>query len=250
MSDRRDSPPLIGITARHGQTSEHLPAVLLLRPYVTAIVEAGGVPILIPPDLPEEGWRTLLERLDGILFSGGADIAIERYGGQPHPAVYLDPIRDDLELPLMQAALAADKAVLGICRGCQVMNVALGGTLYTHIADQLPGALQHDQHNGDSPLPFEALTHIVQIESDSQLAHILGTCSVQVNSLHHQGIKDLAPGLRATAFAPDGLIEGIELPGHRFALAIQWHPEWLTEHAPMRRLFQAFVQAARASRAS
>jgi putative glutamine amidotransferase len=232
--------PLIGITARHVNTSEGLPAVRILRAYVTAIVDAGGAPILIPPELPEDGWRVLLDRLDGVLFSGGADIGLEHFDGEPHPTVDVEPIRDALELPLLRAAVDADKPTLGICRGFQVMNVALGGTLYTHILDQLPNALQHDWHDQ----PRETLAHSIRVEEGTRLADILGAPLLQVNSLHHQGIKDLAPSLKPTAYAPDGLIEGIELPDCKFALAVQWHPEWMTSHEEMRRLFARFVEAA------
>lgn len=232
--------PLIGITARHVNTSEGLPAVRILRAYVTAIVDAGGVPILIPPELPEDGWRVLLDRLDGALFSGGADIGLEHFDGEPHPTVDVEPVRDALELPLLRAAVDADVPLLGICRGFQVMNVALGGTLYTHILDQLPNALQHDWHDQ----PRETLAHSIRVEEGTRLAEILGAPMLQVNSLHHQGIKDLAPNLIATAYSPDGLIEGIELPEHKFALAVQWHPEWMTSHEEMRRLFEMFVEAA------
>lgn len=233
--------PLIGITSRHALTSEGLPSVQILRAYVAAILEAGGAPILIPPDLPEDGWRTLFERLDGILFSGGADIGLEHFEGEPHSSMVVETARDAIELPLLRAAVEADKPLLGICRGFQVMNVALGGTLYTHILDQLPNALQHDHSEGK---PRTHLAHAVRVEQGTRLADALGRTALEVNSLHHQGIKDLAPGLTATAFAADGLIEGIELPAHRFALAVQWHPEWMTSHAEMRNLFREFVRAA------
>ena len=233
------SHPLIGITACHVTTAEGYPAVRILRAYVTAIADAGGVPILIPPELDEPSCRTLLARLDGVLFSGGADIGLDHFNGEPHPTVDVEEQRDAIELPLLRAAVETNKPLLGICRGLQVMNVALGGTLYTHILDQLPGALQHDQHDK----PRDTLAHPVRVEEETRLADILDAPMLQVNSLHHQGIKDLAPNLKATAYSPDGLIEGIELPDHKFALAVQWHPEWMTEHEEMRRLFRAFVES-------
>lgn len=235
------SRPLIGITAGHAQTAENLTAVQVLRAYVTAVIEAGGAPILIPPDLPEESWQTLLGRLDGVLFSGGADIGLEHFNGEPHPTVDVEPVRDALELPLLRAAIDADKPLLGICRGFQVMNVALGGTLYTHILDQLPNAIQHNWHKLQ---PRDYLAHPVRVEKGTRLAQILGAPALPVNSLHHQGIKEVAPSLRVTAYAPDGLIEGIELPDRKFALAVQWHPEWMLEHLEMRNLFREFVRAA------
>lgn len=234
--------PLIGITARHDTTSEKLRSIMLLQAYVSAIIDAGGAPILIPPELPEDGWRVLLDRLDGVLFSGGADIGLEHFDGEPHPTVEVNPVRDELELPLLRAAVDADKPTLGICRGFQVMNVALGGTLYTHIIDQLPNALEHQWY---SLQPRTYLAHPVRVEEGTRLAEILGAPLLEVNSLHHQGIKDLAPSLKPTAYAPDGLIEGIELPDRKFALAVQWHPEWMTSHEEMRRLFARFVEAAR-----
>jgi putative glutamine amidotransferase len=233
--------PLIGITARQVPTIKGLPAVQILRAYVSAIVEAGGTPVLIPPDLPEDGWRSLFKRLDGILFSGGADIGLNHFGGEPHPTVDVEYARDAIEIPLLRTAVEGNKPFLGICRGLQVMNVALGGTLYTHILDQYPHALQHSMAD---ELPRTYLAHPVRIEEGTQLAEILGANIVQVNSLHHQGIKDLAPGLRATAYAPDGLIEGVEIADLKFALAVQWHPEWMTSYAEMRRLFKTFVESA------
>ncbi len=233
--------PLIGITARHDTTSEKLRSVMLLQAYVTAIIDAGGAPILIPPELPEDGWRVLLDRLDGVLFSGGADIGLEHFNGEPHPTVEVNPVRDELELPLLRAAVDMDKPTLGLCRGFQVMNVALGGSLYTHIIDQLPNALEHQWY---SLQPRTYLAHPVRVEEGTRLAEILGAPMLDVNSLHHQGIKDLAPSLKPTAYAPDGLIEGIELPDRKFAMAVQWHPEWMTSHEEMRRLFARFVEAA------
>jgi putative glutamine amidotransferase len=133
---------------------------------------------------------------------------------------------------------------LGICRGLQVANVALGGTLYTHIPDQHPNALQHE-YSGEDGIPARtALVHPVRIEEGSRIGKILGEPILNVNSLHHQGIKAVAPGLKAVAFAPDGLVEAVEMSEHPFAIAVQWHPEWLTDQEPIRRLFRAFVEAA------
>ena len=127
-----------------------------------------------------------------------------------------------------------------ICRGCQVVNVALGGTLYTHIPDQLPNALDHDYPGNKRTI----LVHEVKIEEGTHIAEIYGVPIVRVNSLHHQGLKDIAPSLRVAGHAPDGLVEAIELPDHRFGLAVQWHPEWLTDQEPTRKLFRKFVEAA------
>jgi putative glutamine amidotransferase len=133
---------------------------------------------------------------------------------------------------------------LGICRGCQVVNVALGGTLYTHIPDQHPNALRHDYPGEDGIAARTALVHPVRIEQGSRVSKILGEPTLNVNSLHHQGIKNVASALKAVAFAPDGIVEAVEIPEHPFAIAVQWHPEWLTDQEPIQRLFKAFMDAA------
>ncbi|HEY2979565.1 MAG TPA: gamma-glutamyl-gamma-aminobutyrate hydrolase family protein [Anaerolineales bacterium] len=235
------SKPLIGITARIVLNASNLPAVQILRAYADAVLAAGGTPVLIPPQLPEPDWHGLLARLDGVLFSGGGDIGIEHFNGEPHATIEVDVVRDTIELPLLRAVAEEGKPFLGICRGLQVVNVALGGTLYTHISDQHPNALDHDMRDD---VIRTHLAHPVRIEEGTRLAEILGEPLVQVNSLHHQGIKDLAPGLKASAYAPDGLIEAVELPEHPFGLAVQWHPEWLMDQESTRNLFRSFVEAA------
>jgi len=133
---------------------------------------------------------------------------------------------------------------LGICRGLQVINVALGGSLYEHLPDQLPGNLHGENH--DKPRNF--LAHSVAVMPGSALSYVLGERQARVNSLHHQGVRQVAPGLQVTATAPDGLVEGFELPGHPFAMAVQWHPEELQEDASMRQIFTVFIQACQAAR--
>jgi putative glutamine amidotransferase len=179
--------------------------------------------------------------LDGILFSGGGDISLEFFQGDPHPRIDgEDTQRDAVELKIVQAAASDGKPFLGICRGCQVVNVALGGTLYTHILDQLPNALDHDYPGNKRTV----LVHDVKIEEGTHFAGIYGEPIIKVNSLHHQGLKDIAPALRVAGNSPDGLIEAVELPDHPFGLAVQWHPEWLTDQEPTRNLFRKFVEAA------
>jgi putative glutamine amidotransferase len=146
-----------------------------------------------------------------------------------------------VELSLIRAAAADGKPFLGICRGCELVNVGLGGSLYTHLPDQLPGALDHDQPGDRRTF----LAHEVQIDEGTRLAEVLGEPIIRVNSHHHQGLKNVAPGLRVAGHAPDGLVEAIELPDHPFGLAVQWHPEWLTEQSYTRSLFARFVAAAR-----
>jgi putative glutamine amidotransferase len=143
-------------------------------------------------------------------------------------------------LYLLEQAQSMELPFLGICRGLQLINVGLGGSLYEHILEQHEGALQH-QYSPDWPRDY--LAHSVQVRRDSLLGNILGVSELHVNSLHHQGVKELAPRLRATAYAPDGLLEAFELPDFPFGLAVQWHPEWLLGQPSSRALFQAFVAA-------
>ena len=236
------STPIIGLTTYTGENKYGHPIVALMQQYIKAISEAGGVPILIPSGGTIEAIKALFERLDGIVLTGGGDIAIERFDGEPHARVDgVDPDRDTVEFALVQAAAESGKPYLGICRGFQVVNVALGGTLYTDIQDQLPGAIKHDY---DSDSQRQLLAHPIRVDKSSSLAGILGEAGLNVNSLHHQGAKDLAPALKPAAYAPDGLVEGLELHGHPFGMAVQWHPEWLLDQPVTRRLFGAFVEAA------
>ncbi|MBI5945300.1 MAG: gamma-glutamyl-gamma-aminobutyrate hydrolase family protein [Chloroflexi bacterium] len=233
--------PLIGITTRNGKDSDGHPLTALQHSYINAIVQAGGLPILIPAIFSEEDFRDLYSRLSGILFSGGGDVAKEHFNGSPHPRIgEVDEKRDFTELTLMRSAVGDGKPILGICRGAQVMNVALGGTLYTHIPAQLKGALEHD-YPGDLR---RVIVHPVNVDETTRSAEIFGETLLNVNSLHHQGLKDIAPGLRVAGHAPDGLVEVVEIPDHPYAVAVQWHPEWLTDQPSMQRLFKSFVDAA------
>jgi putative glutamine amidotransferase len=167
-------------------------------------------------------------------------VALEHFNGSPHPRIgEVDEKRDFTELSLMRVAVDDGKPILGICRGAQVMNIALGGTLYTHIYDQLPGALDH-AYPGDLR---RTLVHPVNVDETTRSAEIFGETLLNVNSLHHQGLKDIAPSLRVAGHAPDGLVEIVEIPDHPYAVAVQWHPEWLTDQPSMQRLFKSFVDA-------
>ena len=232
--------PLIGITTRNGKDSDGHPFTALQHSYVNAIIQAGGLPVLIPSNLFVEDFLELYSRVSGILFSGGGDISLNYFHGSDHPRIgEVDDNRDFTEISLMRVAVNEGKPVLGICRGAQVMNVALGGTLYTHIYDQLQGALDH-AYPGDLR---RTLVHPVNVEETSLSAEIFGETLLNVNSLHHQGLKDIAPGLRVAGQAPDGLVEVVEISDHPYAVAVQWHPEWLTDQAAMQRLFKSFVDA-------
>lgn len=233
--------PVIGITTYQGKNDKGLPIVALTQAYVDALIQAGGTPLLIPSSLTVENCLALYERLDGILFSGGGDIALEYFDRQPHSRVYeVEKDRDEIEMFLVKAVIKDKKPFLGICRGIQLVNVALGGTLYIHIADEKLGALKHDFY---PEYPRTHLAHPVKVDAGTHLANVLGETQLSVNSLHHQGVKDVPAMLRSVAYTPDGLVEGLELPDHPFGIAVQWHPEWLTDQLSMRRLFRAFVEA-------
>ncbi len=235
--------PLIGITTDRYISKYNVPGVGVAEAYVHSIAQAGGIPVLIPLGLPDEQLQEMLYSLDGLLLTGGGDIDAAQYGAQPTPKVKgVDPDRDRVERILAEEAVTADLPFFGICRGIQTLNVVLGGSLYTDIGDQFPNAIEHTFF---PDWPRNYLAHEVAIHPESLLAEIVGATTLQVNSLHHQGIDRLAPELQAIAHAPDGLIEAAMLPDHPFGLAVQWHPEWLQEHPPMRALFEAFVGAAR-----
>lgn len=237
------SKPLVGLTTYRSMSPYGYPQFSTSEAYNAALAQAGALPVMLPLGLPTETLDELVSRLDGLLFTGGGDVHPERYGSQPHPALdSVDSDRDHLEIRLIQSFVENDRPFMGICRGLQVINVALGGSLYEDLSDQRPGSLNH---RGSPMTGRHFLAHTVQVEAGSRLGRILGETNLMVNSLHHQGLRQLAPGLAATAHAPDGLVEAFELPGKRFALAVQWHPENLQDQPPMRRLFQEFVDACR-----
>lgn len=234
--------PIIGITTTRTVSKTPLPLHAANEAYIRSVRNAGGLPMLIPVSHSAGDADELLARLDGVLLSGGGDMEPALFHGEPNPKVYgIDAERDTIELALVRRAAETGVPFLGICRGCQVINVAFGGTLYTDIADQKADALKHDYF---PDYPREHLAHAVSIDPGSRLAEILGTVQPQVNSLHHQGIRQVAESLTPTAAAPDGIVEALELNGHPFGLAVQWHPEWLQHLAEMRALFQALAQAA------
>jgi putative glutamine amidotransferase len=240
--------PLIGIvTSTH--TSEHgNPYNRIYAQPALDVADAGGLPVYIPTRLDLDTLRAMYERLDGVLLPGGADVRPSLYGAaEIHPKTYgIDDERDKIEIALARWAVEDDRPLFGICRGHQVINVALGGTLMQDIPSQLPNALTHDLPD---EMPRWTLLHDVRIDPDSKLAGILGVTQITVNSLHHQAVDMPAPKLRVTAFSPDEIVEALEMPDRRFALSVQWHPEDMyigsyPEREPMRKLFNAFIQAA------
>lgn len=235
------SAPVIGITSARVLSPYGFPLIQVTEAYVQAVSEAGAIPVLIPLGLSKAALESLLPRLDGILFSGGGDIAPDCYGHDFHPLVDgVDRDRDQVEIELFQDTLQAGLPFLGICRGIQLVNIGLGGTLYEDILDQHSQALQHQYYPN---WPRNYLAHSIHVDESSRLGKILRTKDTQVNSLHHQGIEKLASELQVTATAPDGIIEAVELPGYPFGIAVQWHPEWLREDPAMRSLFREFVLA-------
>jgi len=233
--------PIIGVTTYQEKNDNGLPIVALLRAYVDALVQAGGVPVLIPCNLTDRTYKTLCGRLDGVLFTGGGDIALDQFRCEPHPSVSgVDEERDAIEFALLDILVHNEIPFLGICRGFQLINVGLGGTLYSHIEDQMPGALKHYNY---PEFPRSYLAHKVKVKGGTSLANILGETDLSVNSLHHQGVKNIPAVLEPAAFAPDGLVEAVELPTHPFGIAVQWHPESLTDQPASLRLFRAFVEA-------
>ena len=227
--------PIIGITTYAEQTRWgvwDVPSALVPMSYVTAVRRAGGRPVLLPPD--DEAIDETLEAVDGLLFSGGSDIDPSFYDAEPHPSVNgTRPDRDRAELELMQAALERELPILAVCRGMEVMNVALGGDIVQH----LPDVVGHEDHK-HTPGVFG--DHEVDLEPRSRLGTILGE-RAPVKSHHHQGVGRLGEGLVESAWAEDGTIEGIENPSRPFALGVLWHPEQGEDFA----LFQALVEAAR-----
>lgn len=230
--------PLIGLSLSRRVRGRHEYAQVR-RSYPNAIAAAGGTPLLIPPLDDEAALRQLFSLLDGVVFPGGLDVDPAAYGEQPHPSVEVDPIDDRLELRLAEWAVSSDLPTLGICRGQQLLNVALGGSL---VQDLAAAGVPHPQSRERAQL-----AHPVHVEPGSALAGILGATAFEVNSFHHQAVRELGRGLRAVAWSPDGTIEGLESVEHPWLFAVQFHPEDLVGfHPPSQRLFRALVEAAQA----
>ena len=233
--------PLIGITADSEQPGGYskFPWYALRQNYCSAVSAAGGVPIMLPhePALVDH----YLGMIDGLVVSGGAfDVDPALFGATSrHATVSLKEGRTDFELRMTQGALKADKPVLGICGGQQLLAVALGGTLIQHIPDEVENPLAHEQPN-----PRDQPGHGVTIKEGSLLHRIAGTTHVPVNSSHHQAVKSVPDNIVVDAVAPDGVIEGIEDPSRKFCIGVQWHPEFHISPADVK-LFAAFIDACR-----
>jgi len=206
--------------------------------------QAGGVPVLLPPQLSKTSLDRLVRSLDGLLLTGGGDVDPATFGEAPHPTLYeVAPSRDALETQVTLIALEKKTPLLAICRGIQVLNVALGGSLHQDVASEPGTEIQHSQKEAR-----DQATHKVTITPRSRLGRVLGAEDLEVNSFHHQVVKTLGRGLVPVAWAPDKLVEGVELDDDsQFVLGVQWHPEHLVGSSePARRLFSALVTAARA----
>ena len=230
--------PIIGLTT-YGQNESgqyYLPAV-----YINAVRRAGGLPLMIPPGEPR--LDMILRQMDGLILTGGGDIDPKWYQGHPHSTMYsIDEERDTTEITLARKILNTAIPLLGICRGVQVLNVALGGTLIEHIPDEVEELIEH-RLPSRKPTP-----HTVSIQADTRLASILGQTQISVLSWHHQALRKVAPSLIVSSYAPDQVIEAVEHSTHPWLIGVQWHPELTAETDPLQqKLFDALVQAARKS---
>ncbi|MBQ6175122.1 MAG: gamma-glutamyl-gamma-aminobutyrate hydrolase family protein [Clostridia bacterium] len=231
------SKPLIGITASYDEAEKR---TWIRTNYMNSIIAAGAVPILLPVTGDRDVLAAILSRCDGLLLSGGPDVDPSIYGAaDPDGLAVLCPARDTAEIFLCREAIRRDLPILAICRGIQVLNVTLGGTLWIDLPAQRPSTVTHRQAT-----PFDVPVHSVRLLPDSPLCGITGRETLAVNSMHHQAIRDLGSGLRPMGEAEDGLTEAVWMPEKRWVLGVQWHPEWLSAaDSPSRRLFSAFAQA-------
>jgi len=241
--------PIVGVTSQPKSTkgsSGDLDSHVIGHTYTDAVLRAGGIPVVLSP-VPSGDVAVLVKRLDGLVLTGGGDVEPGRYGEEPHESIRrTDSARDEFEIALVLEARERRLPTLAICRGLQITNVALGGTLIQDIPSTI-GSIDHTiighaVFDGHQP---------VTVESNSLIAKAIGQTGLMVNSIHHQAVKDLAPGFRAVAWAGDGVIEGIEHEDEAWPLlAVQWHPEYLSENSDeaSHRLFEGFVDAARVTR--
>lgn len=239
--------PIIGITTYEKRVGfdPDIDMVGIATDYKNAVLRAGGIPILLPLGLPPAAIRTMMHKIDGLVLPGGGDIEPTRYNGhERHPRLRgIDPLRDEMEIIAVREAIELDIPILAICRGHQLLNVALGGALWQDVASQMPESIDHDFYREGVARNYRP--HSVAIRPNSRLATLLKTTHTPVNSIHHQGVKTAGNGLIVTATAPDGLIEATELPDKRFVVSVQWHPEGLIDIDPqMLGLFDGLIKAA------
>ena len=234
--------PVVGLPTVAIPPGPKPPRFGINQSYVRALTAAGCAPVLIPLLSNDERLHAIYERLDGIIFPGGADVAPSEYGEEPIDSLnVIEPERDRTDLTLARWAFEVDLPTLGICRGQQLLNVALGGTLYQDLRHQGVTEVEHAEVHGRGRA---AMIHHVRLDPDSRLAQLIDETSLDVNSLHHQAVKSVAPRLRVTGKSDDGVIEALESDDRRFLIAVQWHPEEIDEVPWVRRLFSGFVRAA------
>jgi putative glutamine amidotransferase len=252
LASRRER-PLIGVTTSEMRRAESLnptpegepPTRLEMAlglPYLRGLEAAGALPLVMPP-LNEDAIEPLLDRLDGICLSGGPDLDPAGYGAEPHPELGpIEPNLDRFELAVARRADAREMPILAICRGTQALNVVRGGTLHQHLPE-ISTEISHRQR-----IPGSQTSHPVSVEPGSRLAAALGPAEIEaidVNSFHHQAIDRLGEGLRVSARAPDGTVEGVEDPGRQFLIGVQWHAETLVHRPYEESLFRSFVDSCR-----
>jgi putative glutamine amidotransferase len=214
--------------------------VRLTAAYVTALESAGLIPLIVPPLSSASAAAAIMDSVSGLVLTGGEDVDPARYGEKRNEKVrYVNAARDTTEVALIEAAKARGKPVLAICRGIQILNVALGGTLVQDIRSQCDTSIAHDEDS-----PRDTRSHEISVERGSLIAKAVGTEHLTVNSFHHQSVKRVADGMRVTARAPDGVIEGLESTGDWWVMAVQWHPEEMTDSPDPwdRGLFKAFAR--------
>jgi putative glutamine amidotransferase len=210
--------------------------------YVKAVERAGAIPVVLPP-MARSVVADLLEGLAGLCLSGGPDLDPACYRRRPHPSLGpTEPEVDDFELALVRGAEARELPLLAICRGAQVLNVARGGTLHQHLPDLEPEDDERVEHRQSESA--DVVTHTVQVDTGTRLHELVGNEEVEVNSFHHQAVERLGRDLAVTAHSPDDVIEGIEIPGHPFAVGVQWHAECLVDREDQLRLFEGLTDAA------
>jgi putative glutamine amidotransferase len=233
--------PVVGVTLGDGDA----PGIHAVRQeYVRSVEQSGSVPVVLPPVSPDD-VTALLDRLDGVLLSGGVDVDPAIYGQEPHARLgRVNRRRDEFELAVVREALRRDVPILAICRGHQLLNVATGGTLVQDIPSLVEG---HADHDGKGPRWRRA--HRVEVTASSRLREILGQDTVCVNSIHHQAVDRVGDDLVVSARCPeDGVVEGLERPASRFVVAVQWHPESFWNRADsFQRLFDAHAEACRSA---
>lgn len=239
-----NQPIIIGVTPLYDVQRD---SIWMVPGYLNGIINAGAVPIILPLTCDTEKLRTVFDSVDGILFTGGQDVDPAYYAEKKKLTCgEICKERDVMEEQLLQLCRIRRKPAYGICRGIQFFNAALGGDLYQHLPEELPGEVEHHMKP-----PYDRAAHTVKVDGDSLLYRILGKHTIGVNSYHHQGVRELAPCLTASAWAPDGLVEAVEDRRQPFFLATQWHPEFCWEKdEDSRKIFHAFVEACRQSRKS